>query len=71
MSLPKFTLAVIIGIALGWLLPNVFEDKRVWCLPYEISLEKQSERSIEITEVGKLFSPEPGIEHAFWCYQKK
>lgn len=70
MSFPKFALAVVIGVALGWLLPNIFEDRRVWCVPYEISQEKQAERGIEMTEVGKLFAPEPGIEYAFWCYQK-
>lgn len=59
-----------IGAALGWFLPNVFEDKRVWCVPYEISSEKQTERGIHMTEVGKMFAPEPGVEHEFWCYQK-
>lgn len=71
MNLIKLTLAVVIGVIVGFLLPNLFEDKRVWCLPYEISLGKQDERGLRGTDVGKLFAPEPGIEHAFWCYQKK
>ena len=62
--------ACALGAIVGCFAPNVFEDRKVWCLPYEISMDKQAERGIYMTEVGRMFAPESGIEHPFFCYQK-
>jgi hypothetical protein len=68
--LMKVALGIVIGVAVGWLLPSPFDNDKVWCLPYEISLQKQNERRLQLTEVGKVFAPEPGVLHDFWCYRK-
>jgi hypothetical protein len=70
MSIGELILAALAVAALTWFLPNILDDRTIWCVPYQISQERQAERGIETVEVGKRFAPEPGIEHAFWCYQK-
>lgn len=70
MRLGQWMLAIVMGVTLGWVLPNIFEDKTIRCLPYEISMKAQEERGIKPTGVGKLFAPENQEGHSYWCYQK-